>query len=206
MMKLIGTATSPYTRKVRVVLAEKRMECEFAIDMPNTEGSTGAQYNPLGKIPVLVLDDESTLFDSRVIVEYLDTLGSGPKLIPEDFESRIEVKRWEALGDGITEATVNINHEYREPAEKQRSKAWFEKQRQKIDRGLALMERDLGKREFCFGNRYTLADIAADYALDYLDFALAEVEWRKAHPALAQLAERLAARPSFSSTLQAPRT
>lgn len=204
-MKLYGSPGSPFARKVRIVLAEKNIPHDYIVARGSAPDSPVPPFNPLGKIPTLVRDDGRALYDSPVIVEYLDSLGSGPKLIPEDFESRIEVKRWEALGDGITEATVNINHEYREPAEKQRSKAWFEKQRQKIDRGLALMERDLGTREFCFGNRYTLADIAAGYALGYLDFALAEVEWRKAHPALAQLAERLAARPSFSSTLQAPR-
>lgn len=204
-MKLYGSPGSPFARKVRIVLAEKNIPHDYIVARGSAPDSPVPPFNPLGKIPTLVRDDGRALYDSPVIVEYLDSLGSGPKLIPEDFESRIEVKRWEALGDGITEATVNINHEYREPAEKQRSKAWFEKQRQKIDRGLALMEHDLGKREFCFGDRYTLADIAAGYALGYLDFALTEVEWRKAHPALAQLAERLAARPSFSSTLQAPR-
>ncbi len=204
-MKLYGSPGSPFARKVRIVLAEKNIPHDYIVARGSAPDSPVPAFNPLGKIPTLVRDDGRALYDSPVIVEYLDALGSGPRLIPEDFESRIEVKRWEALGDGITEATVNINHEYREPADKQRSKAWFDKQRQKIDRGLALMEADLGKREFCFGDRYTLADIAAGYALAYLDFALAEVEWRKAHPALARLAERLAARPSFSSTLQAPR-
>jgi len=205
-MKLFGSPGSPFARKVRIVLAEKNIAHDYIVARGSAPDSPVPAFNPLGKIPTLVRDDGRALYDSPVIVEYLDALGGGPKLIPEDFESRIEVKRWEALGDGITEATVNINHEYREPADKQRSTAWFDKQRQKIDRGLALMEHDLGKREFCFGDRYTLADIAAGYALDYLDFALAEVEWRKAHPALAKLALRLAARPSFSSTLQAPRT
>ncbi|MDP1671565.1 MAG: glutathione S-transferase N-terminal domain-containing protein [Burkholderiales bacterium] len=204
-MKLYGTPRSPYARKVRIVLAEKNIPYELIVTRGSTPDSPVPALNPLGKVPTLQRDDGRALYDSPVIVEYLDGLGSGPKLIPEDFESRIEVKRWEALGDGITEATVNINHEYREPADKQRSAAWFEKQRQKIDRGLARMEQDLGSGEFCFGKRFTLADIAAGYALGYLDFALAEVEWRKAHPALARLAERLAARPSFSSTLQAPR-
>jgi glutathione S-transferase len=96
---------------------------------------------------------------------------------------------------------VAINHEYREPADKQRAPAWFERQRLKIDRGLAVLEKDLGAGAFCFGGRFTLADIAAGYALSYLDFALPKIEWRKAHPALARLADRLAARKSFSATL-----
>ncbi len=204
-MKLYGTPRSPYARKVRIVLAEKNIPYELIVTRGSTPDSPVPALNPLGKVPTLQRDDGRALYDSPVIVEYLDGLGSGPKLIPEDFESRIEVKRWEALGDGVTEATVAVNHERLEPAEKQHNAEWFAKRQAKIDLGLALMERDLGNREFCFGGRFTLADIATGYALGYLDFALPEVEWRKAHPALARLAERLAARPSFSNTLQTPR-
>ena len=200
-MKLFGSPNSPLARKVRVVLEEKGIPHEYIIERPSAPGSRVLQFNPLGKVPTLVRDDGRALYDSPVIVEYLDALGSGPKLIPEAFDERIEVKRWEALGDGIAEATVLINHEYREPAEKQRAPAWFERQRAKIDRGLATMEKDLGSAEFCFGGRFTLADVAAGYALGYLDQALPQVEWRTAHPALRRLAERLAARKSFSATL-----
>jgi len=200
-MKLFGTYTSPFARKVRIVLAEKAIPHEFVIERPSAPGSRVPQLNPLGKVPTLVLDSGRSLYDSPVIVEYLDAVGGGPKLIPASFDERIEVKRWEALGDGIAEATVLVNHEYREPAEKQRVPAWFERQRAKIDRGLAMMEKDLGEGEFCFGGRFTLADIAAGYALDYLDEALPEVEWRSGHPALRRLGERLAGRMSFSSTL-----
>jgi glutathione S-transferase len=200
-MKLFGTPTSPFSRKVRIVLAEKGMPHEYVIERPSAPGSRVPQFNPLGKVPTLLLDDGRAIYDSSVIVEYLDALGAGPKLIPEAFDQRIEVRRWEALGDGIAEATVLVNHEYREPAEKQRAPAWFERQRAKIDRGLAVMEKDLGAGEFCFGGQFTLADVAAGYALDYLDQALPEVEWRTAHPALKRLGERLARRISFSSTL-----
>lgn len=200
-MKLFGTPGSPFSRKVRIVLEERGIPYEYIVERPSVPGSRVPQFNPLGKIPVLVFDDGRALYDSPVIVEYLDMQGDGPKLIPERFEERIEVKRWEALGDGIAEATVLINHEYREPQEKQRAQAWFERQRAKIDRGLATMEKDLGAEAFCFGKRFTLADVAAGYALDYLDQALPEVDWRTAHPALRRLGQRLAARPSFSRTL-----
>jgi glutathione S-transferase len=196
-MKLFGTPGSPFVRKVRVFLAEKNIPYEYVIARASTPDSPVPAFNPLAKIPTLVRDDGRALYDSPVIVEYLDACGSGPKLIPEDFESRIEVKRWEALGDGIAEATVAINHEYREPAEKQRSAAWFAKQQSKIDRGLALLEKDLGKNEWCFGGRLTLADISTGYALGYLDYALPDYEWRSTHPALALFAKRLESRPSF---------
>jgi glutathione S-transferase len=200
-MILFGTPGSPFSRKVRIVLEEKGIPHEYIVERPSIPGSRVPQHNPLGKIPTLIRDDGRALYDSPVIVEYLDAFGTGPKLIPEDFEQRIEVKRWEALGDGIAEATVLINHEYREPKEKQRDRAWFDRQRAKIDRGLAIMERDLGSNECCFGGRFTLADIAAGYALDYLDQALPEVEWRASHPALQRLGERLSTRESFSKTL-----
>jgi glutathione S-transferase len=201
-MRLFGTPGSPFVRKVRIVLEEKRIPHEYIIEGGSAAGSRVPQFNPLGKIPVLVLDDGRAIYDSPVIVEYLDALRDEPKLIPDALDERIEVKRWEALGDGIAEATVAVNHEYREPAGKQRAPAWFDRQRLKIDRGLAVMEKDLGAGEFCFGTRFTLADIAAGYALGYLDYALPAVEWRTAHPGLQRLAERLAIRQSFSGTVQ----
>ncbi len=200
-MRLFGTPGSPYARKVRIVLEEKGIPYEYIIERPSVPGSRVPQFNPLGKIPVLVLDDGRAVYDSPVIVEYLDGLTDGPRLLPDPLDERIDVKRWEALGDGVAEATVAINHEYREPAEKQRAPAWFEKQRLKIDRGLAVMEKDLGAAEFCFGGRFSLADIATGYALGYLDYALPEVEWRQTHPSLQRLAARLEARRSFSDTM-----
>src|SRR5688572_1916149 len=203
-MKLFGSPGSPFARKVRIVLAEKKIPHEYVVARGSAPGSPVPQFNPLGKVPTLVLDDGRGLYDSPVIVEYLDTLGSGPRLIPEAPAERLEVLRWQALGDGIAEATVNINHDLREPKEKQHAPEWFERQRAKIDRGLAVMEKDLGKGEFCFGGRFTLADIATGYALGYLDFALPDVEWRKGNPALTKLAERLFARESFKSTTPPP--
>lgn len=199
-MKLFGTPGSPFARKVRIVLEEKRIPHEYIIERGSAPGSRVPQFNPLAKVPTLALDDGRGIYDSPVIVEYLDALGTGPRLIPDALEERIEVRRWEALGDGLAEATVAINHDLREPAEKRHPPAWHDRQRLKIDRGLAVMEKDLGGGEFCFGGRFTLADIAAGYALEYLDHALPKIEWRKAHPALARLAGRLALRKSFSGT------
>ncbi len=201
-MRLFGTPGSPFARKVRIVLEEKRIPHEYIIERGAAPGSRVPQFNPLGKVPVLALDDGRAIYDSPVIVEYLDALGTGPRLIPDALDERIEVKRWEALGDGIAEATVAIHHDRREPVEKQHPPAWIERQRLKIDRGLAVMEKDLGAGTFCFGSGFTLADIAAGYALGYLDFALPDIEWRKVHPALARLAGRLADRKSFSTTMQ----
>jgi glutathione S-transferase len=204
-MRLFGSVTSPFVRKVRIAFAEKKVPFEWVPEGASAPGSRVPQFNPLGKVPVLVRDDGRALYDSVVIVEYADGIGTGPKLIPEKFDDRIEVKRWEALGDGVTEATVLISHDYRNPPDKRQSPEWYEKHRKKIVRGLAAMSAELGDREFCYGRSFTLADIAAGYALGYLDFILQEVEWHSAHPNLKRLADRLALRESFRATAHAPK-
>jgi glutathione S-transferase len=203
-MKLFGTPGSPYVRKVRLVLEEKHLPYEYVLAPASMREARVVPLNPLGKIPVLVGDDGRIVYDSPVIVEYLDGLAPEPRLIPQNFSDRIEVKRWEALGDGVAEATVLISHDYRKPAGQREAEAWYEKQRKKIERGLAVMAKDLGDRSFCYGGSFTLADIAAGYALGYLDQVLPELDWRKPYPALRQLAERLAARDSFRKTWPAP--
>jgi len=199
-MKLYGTPGSPFARKVRIFLEEKAIPHEYIVQRGSDPGSRVPEFNPLAKVPTLVTDEGKGLYDSPVIIEYLDARGEGPRLVPEKFADRIEVKRWEALGDGVTEATVAINHELREPKDKQRAQAWFDRQQLKIDRGLSVMEKDLGSNEFCFGGRLTLADIAVGSALGYLDFGLPDQDWRNTHPGLARLAERLFSRKSFLGT------
>lgn len=200
MMKLIGTATSPYTRKVRVVLAEKRMECEFVVDAPNTDNSSVTQYNPLGKIPVLVLDDGSTLFDSRVIVEYLDSASPGNRLIPEEKRPRTQTRRWEALADGCTDAAVAMVVEKRRP-EAQQSPEWIARQQGKVDRALQMMADDLAAKAWCTGDFFTLADIAVGCCLGWLELRLPDLPWRRNHPNLARLADKLVLRQSFKDTV-----
>lgn len=202
MMKLIGTATSPYTRKVRVALAEKRMECEFITDSPNTPESVITNFNPLGKIPVLVLDDENTIFDSRVIVEYLDNASPGNRLIPEEKRPRIQVRRWEALADGCTDAAIAAVNEKRKPASQQ-APEWILRQQGKVDRALQAMADELAARPWCAGDFFTLADIAVGCCLGWLELRLPDVPWRRNHPNLARLADKLAQRPSFKDTTPA---
>lgn len=199
-MKLLGSPGSPYVRKVRLVLAEKRIDYEYIVDRPSSPDSRVAQFNPLGKIPVLVRDDGRTVYDSPVIVEYLEGLVPEPRLIPTDFEQRIDVKRWEALGDGIADATVLVSHDLREPEALRKPAGWYTKQGLKIQRGLAAMEQDLGDREFCFGSAFSLADIAAGFALCYLDQVLPDNDWRPGCPKLAAFEARMAKRPSFVAT------
>jgi len=198
-MKLLGSPASAYARKVRIVLEEKHIACDYVVDRPTRPESKVKDFNPLGQIPVLVCLDGSAVYDSPVIVEYLDGL-SGPRLIPEAFADRIAVKRWEALGDGIVDATVSLLLDGRREEDKRQGEEFQVRQTGKIARGLATMERDLGAGEFCHGGAFTLADIACGVALGYLDQVRATLDWRKDHPCLARLAERLAARDSFAKT------
>ncbi len=200
-MKLVGTPRSPFVRKVRIVLAEKGIPYDYVIDRPSDPDSRVPSFNPLGKIPVLVRDDGKPLYDSPVIVEYLDVVGTGPKLIPDAFADRIEVRRWEAIGDGVVDAAVLLSHEYRRPDGSLANAEGYAKQCKKIERALMTMSQELGEREFCYGVRFSLADVAAGYALGYLDVVLQEFDWRGAHPNLERYANRLAARDSFHISL-----
>ena len=203
-MKLIGTPTSPYSRKARVVLAEKRIEYEFVVDPPYDAATDVAAYNPLGKIPVLVLDDGSTIFDSRVIVEYLDNASPVTKLLPEDTRHRIQTRRWEALADGCTDAIVAIVMERRRPEALQYDE-WMVRQQGKVERALKSMSEELGNRSWCCGDFFNLSDVAVGCCLGFLDLRLPEVDWRAVYPNLGRLAEKLSQRPSFKDTVP-PRT
>lgn len=199
-MTLFGSTASPYTRKVRVVLAEKRIDCELELVDVNAPDNPVIARNPLSKIPTLLLDDGTSLFDSRVIVEFLDSVSPLNRLIPSNNREKIEVKRWEALADGVLDAAVAVVLERRRPA-KQRSEPTIKRQMGKIERGLAVMSRDLGDKPWCTGNALTLADIACGVALGYLDFRHGPFDWRVLHANLAKLAAKLAERPSFADTV-----
>ncbi len=199
-MKLLGSTGSPYARKARVAMLEKKIACEFVADRPSNPGSQVPNYNPLGKVPVLVLDDGKPMYDSSVIVEYFDHIGSGPQLIPLDFAARIAVRQWEALGDGIVDAIVALTHDSRYVDGCDVHADWYQKQLKKIERGLATLERDIGASEYCFGNAFGLADICTGMALGYLDRAYGAYDWREKYPGLKRYADRLFARASFLQT------
>ncbi len=199
-MKLIGSLTSPYARKARIVLAEKKIDYEFIVDSPWTAETQVSKYNPLGKIPVLVLDDGSTLFDSRVIVEYLDSVTPNNRLFPQGGRQRIQVKRWEALADGVSDAAAAAFLEAKRP-EGERSASWIERQRGKIELGVRAMDTDLGEAPWCQGNALSLADIACGCALGYLVFRFPDIDWRASCPNLARLHDKLMQRQSFIDTV-----
>ena len=199
-MKLLGSVPSPYTRKVRIVLAEKKIDCDFEVADVAPADNPVNSVNPLGKVPTLVLDDGTALFDSRVIVEFLDGVSPLARLIPEDNRERVAVRRWEALADGSLDAGLLLRYESLRPKREQ-SKAWTAKQAGKLRRGLATIAAELGERAWCHGDRYTLADIAVGCCLGWVDFRKpGGVEWRGEHPNLARHYAKLMERPAFADT------
>ena len=202
-MKLIGALTSPYVRKVRIVMAEKKLDYRLELEDVWSAGTVIGDSNPLGKVPCLIMEGGEALFDSRVIVEYLDTLSPVGKLIPPSGRERAEVKTWEALADGVLDASILARLEATWPGRKdsERSTAWIARQLKKVNDSLSAMDRALSNRTFCAGNHMSLADIAVGCALGYLDFRFPDLDWRGAHPNLGQLFERLMQRQSFKETM-----
>ena len=200
-MKLLGSLASPYTRKVRVVLAEKKIECEFEkVDVNPPENPVNA-HNPLGKVPTLMLDDGTALFDSRVIVEFLDGVSPLARLIPDDNRERVAVRRWEALADGALDAGLLVRYESLR-AKKEQSPAWTAKQVGKLQRSLAMLSSELGDRNWCHGDRYTLADIALGCCLGWVEFRKpGGVEWRGEYSNLERHYAKLMERPAFADSV-----
>lgn len=201
-MKLIGAITSPYVRKVRIVMAEKKLDYQFLPEDVWSDATQISTSNPLGKVPCLVMEGAEAVFDSRVIVEYLDTLSPVGKLIPPQGRERAEVKTWEALADGVLDAAILARLEATWPGrgEAQRSEAWIQRQMGKINAALVAMSRGLGDKAFCSGVHFSLSDVAVGCALGYLDFRFPAIDWRTAHPNLAKLSDKLALRQSFVDT------
>jgi glutathione S-transferase len=199
-MKLLGSVPSPYTRKVRVVLAEKKIECEFEVADVNPPENPVNALNPLGKVPTLMLDDGTALFDSRVIVEFLDAVSPLSRLIPEENRERVAVRRWEALADGALDAGLLIRYESLRP-KKEQSAAWSDKQLGKLKRGLAMIAAELGDKAWCHGDRYSLADIAVGCCLGWVEFRKpGNVDWRAEYPNLDRFYGKLMERPAFADT------
>lgn len=199
-MKLISSPTTPFGRKVRIVLLEKKIPFELELDVPWVPDSKVGQVNPLGKVPVLVLKDGETLYDSRVIVEYLENVSPVGHLLPQEPGARIAVRKIEALADGMTDAAALIYLENKRP-EELRSKEWIARQEPKVFRALEALSEALGERLHFVGGKFSLADIAAGCALGFLDFRFPYIEWRNAHANLHSFAAKLAERKSFKETV-----
>lgn len=201
-MKLIGSNTSPYVRKVRVVMAEKKLDYDYVLENVWAADTLIAASNPLGKVPCLILENGEAIFDSRVIVEYFDALSPVGKLIPAVGRERAEVKTWEALADGALDAAIlaRLEATWEGRSQAQRSQNWIDRQLAKVHAVLAAMSKGLGDKAFCVGIHLSLADIAVGVTLGYLDFRFPDIAWREQYPNLLKLHDKLMQRSSFIDT------
>ncbi|MFZ2308083.1 MAG: glutathione S-transferase C-terminal domain-containing protein [Rhodoferax sp.] len=204
-MKLLGSTTSPYVRKVRVVMAEKKLDYAFVNEDVWSADTTISESNPLGKVPCLIMEGAEALFDSRVIVEYLDTLSPVGKLIPPVGRERAEIKTWEALADGLMDAAIlaRLEATWTGRTKAQRSQAWIDRQLDKVHATVKAMSSGLGDKPFCGGIHFSLADVAVGCALGYLDFRFPQIDWRSEYPNLVRLHDKLMQRASFADTVPA---
>jgi glutathione S-transferase len=199
-MKLIGSLASPYVRKVRVVLAEKKLDYQFELENVWAEDTIISQWNPLGKVPSLIMEDGSVMIDSRVMVEYLDTLTPVCKLLPPNGRDRADVKCWEALADGMIDAAVSVRLERTMRPPEQQSAEWMARQMRKVELSMKSLSEKLGDQAYCAGIHYSLADVAVGCALGWLAFRFPEITWRDDYANLAKLYDKLSERPSFKDT------
>ena len=197
-MKLVGSRTSPYVRKVRVILAERSLAHEFIEESAWNADTTVPRYNPLNKVPALVMDDGESIYDSAVISEYLDAI-SGGTLLPKDAAARARVRRDEALGDGIADAGITAFLERKREAARQ-DPGWIARQMGKVDAGIEALAKRLGQRQYLGGAQPNLGDIACACALFWTEFRMPELGWRGKHANLKAWAERMEARPSFAAS------
>lgn len=198
-MQLIASLTSPFARKIRVLLLEKNLPFEFVNDVPNEPGSRVIEYNPLGKVPVLVIDDGDVFYDSPVIAGYLETLGVEPAFIPSEPLAAVHVRQFESLADGVVDAAVAVLLESRRPPAQQ-SLVWSERQWSKVERGIGELERLAAGRRWLYGEEMTLADIAVACMYAWIEFRFPHYAIGPKHPNLARWVVPILARSSFAQS------
>ena len=201
-MKLFYSNNSPYARKIRILIDEKKVSVTLEKVVLADKNCTIHEYNPLAKVPTLIANDIS-IFDSPVIAEYVDQKSGMPYLIPSDFDKKILVKRWEAISDGLCDAAVAIMLEKRKPLSQQNADL-FEKQMRKIKLSLEWLNREMEGKEYYLDNKFSYADIAAGCTLGYVKLRYPEIDFENEYLNLDRLYKLLMQRPSFETTAPEP--
>ena len=203
MLKLISATPSPYARKVRIALAEKGIPFELQTEVPWHAATATPQFNPLEKLPVLILEDGSAVYESHYILEWIEAKYPDPPLLPADIDDRLLARRFEVLCDGTCDAFVLMFFEQmREPS--RQSPEWIARQRRKVEGGLRETARLIGDRTYAVGDSFTLGDIAAGTLVGYLSVRYPALPWRDLYPGLAAYSDRIETRPSFRDTVPYP--
>ncbi|MCC5860220.1 MAG: glutathione S-transferase N-terminal domain-containing protein [Ectothiorhodospiraceae bacterium] len=204
MFKLISATPSPYARKVRIALEEKGLPFELLTEVPWDNTTSTPKFNPLEKLPILLLEDGSSVYESSFILQYLEVKYPEPPLLPADVDDALTARKLEVLCDGVCDALVLMFLERMRPGGG--SPEWIARQRRKIDGGLREIATIVGDREWAVGDRFSLGDIAAGTVVGYISVRFPELPWRTRHPNLAALSDRLEARPSFRNSVPYPQT
>jgi glutathione S-transferase len=203
MLKLISATPSPYARKVRIALAEKGIPFELVTEVPWNSDTTVPQYNPLEKLPVLLLEDGGAVYESAYILEWLERKFPEPALMPAETDAYLEARRYMVLADGVCDAFLIYFFETLR-AEAHRSAPWMARQLRKIEGGVAALAREIGDRDYAVGGRLTLADISIVAPLGWFEVRFPAFDWRGKYPNLARYYGRLGERPSFRATVPSP--
>ena len=197
-MKLYGSPTSPYVRKARVVIHEKKVPCEWVSEDPWAQDSPIPRRNPLGKVPALEIEPNNYLFESMLIVHYLDHV-DGKSLTPKDAAGYWQAQWWQALAQGMIDAAVARVLESRRPEDK-RMPEKIAREEARIHRAIAAAEQRFNGDPYLVARRLSLADLMMGVALQYIDFRYAH-DWRSEAPKLARWHGNVTARRSFVETL-----
>lgn len=199
-MKLIGSYTSPYVRKISVLMLEKGIIFEFVNESPWHAESHVPHYNPLGQVPALMADDHHIWYDSAIIAEYLETRAETPAFLPDDPLLALKIRQLEKLADGISDAAVVIVREQLRPGDQQSEEVML-RHREKIRRGLDALEKEAASGQLLNSDSLNLADIATGCMIGYLNFRRVAPNWCVNRPSLVKLAEKLFRRESFARTV-----
>ena len=202
-MKLISATPSPYARKVRIALAEKGLPFELRTEVPWNDDTSLPQHNPLEKLPVLILDDGTALYESSFILEWIERKHPEPPLLPADDDGILAHKQLDALATGTCDALLLVFFERMRP-EAHRSQPWMDRQMRKVRGGVAEIARRLDAQDYLVRSQFGLADVAAGSVLGYLEVRFPELDWRAQHPYLGRYMDRLMRRPSFQETVPYP--
>ena len=202
-MKLISATPSPYARKVRIALAEKGVPFELHTEVPWNDDTSLPQHNPLEKLPVLILDDGTALYESSFILEWIERKHPEPPLLPSDDDGILAHKQVDALATGTCDALLLVFFERMRP-EAHRSQPWMARQMRKVRGGVAEIARRVGDQANIVRDRFGLGDISAGSVLGYMEVRFPELDWRREHPNLGRYVDGLMRRPSFQGTVPYP--
>ena len=198
-MKLLIATPSPFARKVRVVLREKEIDFEEIVDVPWNRDTICTNFNPLGKIPVLLQEGKEPLFDSAIILEHIECMKKAPAMYPAGQEDALLARIIETTADSVCDALVLISLE-NSRKEILRSKDWIQRQGKKIYNGIEYLSNKLGTEIYFVGGQFTIADVAGFSCLEYIDLRFPQFEWRSKHPNLENFWQKHKNRPSFFET------